>query len=77
MNKYTAYYLLVSFDIFFSKMYNVHDHGTRQQVSENFHHNILKLIMAKKCCSSHNLLHGIVFLLTPLAPVYDIFVLAI
>jgi len=38
MYKYNADILPPSFDNFFSKLYNIHDHGTRQQVSENFHH---------------------------------------
>jgi len=38
MYKYNADILPSSFDNFFSKLYNIHDHGTRQQVSGNFHH---------------------------------------
>ena len=38
MYKYNADILPSSFDNLFSKLYNIHDHGTRQQVSGNFHH---------------------------------------
>jgi len=30
--------LLSFFDNFFSKLHSINDYGTRQQVSENFHH---------------------------------------
>ena len=36
--KYNAGILPSSFDNFLSKLCNIHDHGTRQQVSGNFHH---------------------------------------
>jgi len=38
MYKYNADILPSSFDTLFSKLYNIHDHGTWQQVSGNFHH---------------------------------------
>jgi len=38
MYKYNADVLPSSFDNFFWKLHNTHDHGTRQQVSGNFHH---------------------------------------
>jgi len=37
MYKYDADMLRSSFDNFFSKVHNMHDHGTRQQVSGNLH----------------------------------------
>jgi len=38
MYKYNADILPSSFDNFFSKLCNIHGHGTRQQVSGKFHH---------------------------------------
>jgi len=48
MYKYNADILPSSFDIFFSKLYNIHDHGTRQQVSGNFHHKRVRTDYGKK-----------------------------
>jgi len=38
MHKHNTNILPSSFDNFFSKLCNLHDHGIRQQFSENFHH---------------------------------------
>jgi len=48
MYKYNADILHSSFDDFFSKLYNIHDHGTRQQVSGNFHHKRVRTDYGKK-----------------------------
>jgi len=48
MYKYNADILLSSFDNFFSKLYNIYDHGTRQQVSGNFHHKRVRSDYGKK-----------------------------
>ena len=42
MYKYNADILPSSFDNFFTKLYNIHDHGTIQQVSGNFHHTCVR-----------------------------------
>ena len=47
MYKYNADILPSSFDNFFSKLYNIHDHGTRQ-VSRNFHHKRVRTDYGKK-----------------------------
>ena len=46
--KYSADILPSSFHNFFSKLYNTHDHGTRQQVSGNFHHKRVRTDYGKK-----------------------------
>jgi len=51
MYKYNADILPSSFDNFFTKLYNIHDHGTRQQVSGNFHHKRVRTDYGKKCCN--------------------------
>jgi len=51
MYKYNAVIQPSSCDNFFSKLYNIHDHGTRQQVSGTFHHKRVRTIMVKKCCN--------------------------
>jgi len=48
MYKYNADIMPSSFDNFFSKLYNIHDHGTRQQVSGNFHHKRVRNDYGKK-----------------------------
>jgi len=48
MYKYNADILHSSFDNFFSKLYNIHGHGTRQQVSGNFHHKRVRTNYGKK-----------------------------
>jgi len=48
MYNYNADILPSSFDNFFSKLYNIHDHGTRQQVSGNFHHKRVRSDHGKK-----------------------------
>ena len=48
MYKYNADILPYSFDNFFSKLYNIHDHGTRQQVSGNSHHKRVRTPYGKK-----------------------------
>ena len=48
MYKYNADILPSSFDNFFSKLYNIHDHGKRQQVSGNFHHKRVRTDYGKK-----------------------------
>jgi len=48
MYKYNADILPSSFDNFFSKLYNIYDHGTRQQVSGNFHHKHVRTDYGKK-----------------------------
>ena len=63
MYKYNADILPSSFD--FSKLYNIHDHVTRQQVSGNFHHKPVRTDYGKKmlqyvgpvawCCISNNI----------------------
>ena len=47
MYKYNADILPSSFDNFFSKLYNIHDHGPRQ-VSGNFHHKRVRTDYGKK-----------------------------
>ena len=49
--KYNADILLSSFDNFFSKLCNIHDHGTRQQASGNFHHKRVRTDYGKKFCN--------------------------
>jgi len=51
MYKYNADILPFSFDNFFSKLYNIHDHDTRQQVSGSFHHKRIRADYGKKCCN--------------------------
>jgi len=51
MYKYNANILPSSFDIFFSKLRSIHDHGTRQQRAENFHHKRVGTVCVKNCCS--------------------------
>ena len=48
MYKYNADILPSSFDKFFSKLYNIHDHDTRQQVSWNFYHKRVRTDYGKK-----------------------------
>jgi len=48
MYKYNADILPSPFDYFFSKLYSIHDHGTRQQVSGNFHHKRVRTDYGKK-----------------------------
>jgi len=48
MYKYKADILPSSFDNFFSKLYNIHDHGTKKQVSGNFHHKRVRTDYGKK-----------------------------
>jgi len=48
MHKYNVDILPSSFDNFFSKLYNMHDHGTRQQVSGHFHHKRVRTDYGKK-----------------------------
>jgi len=48
MYKYNVDILPSSFDNFFSKLYNIHDYGTRQQVSGNYHHKRVKTDYSKK-----------------------------
>jgi len=65
MYKYNVDILLSSFDNFFSKLYNIHDYVTRQQVSVNFHHKRVRTDYCKKmlqyvgpvawCCISNNI----------------------
>ena len=47
MYKYNADILPSSFDNFFSKLCNIHDHGTRQ-VSGNFYHKRVRTDRGKK-----------------------------
>ena len=51
MYKYNADILHSSFDNFFSKLCNIHDHGTRQ-VSGNFHHKRVRTDYGKKVLRS-------------------------
>jgi len=48
MYKYNADILPSSFDCFFSKLHCIHDHGTRQQVSGNYHHKRVRTDYGKK-----------------------------
>jgi len=48
MYRYNPDILPSSFDNFFSKLYNIHDHGTRHQVSGNFHHECVRTDYGKK-----------------------------
>jgi len=51
MYKYNAAILPSSFDNFFSKLHCIHDHATRQQVSENYHHKRFRTDYGQKCCN--------------------------
>ena len=48
MYKYNSDILPSSFNNFFSKLHCVHDHGTRQQVSGNYHHKRVRTNYGKK-----------------------------
>jgi len=48
MYKYNVDILPSSFDNFFSKLYNIRDHGTRQQVSRIFHYQRVRTDYGKK-----------------------------
>jgi len=47
MYKYNVDILPSSFDNFFSKLYNIHDYGTRQ-VSGNYHHKRVRTAYGEK-----------------------------
>ena len=51
MYKFNADILLSSFGNFFSKLPCIHDHGTRQKVSGNYHHKRVRTDYGKKCCN--------------------------
>jgi len=63
MHKYNADILPSYFNNFFSKIHCVQDHATRQQVSGNYYHKRLELIIVKKCCNILVLMHGVAFLM--------------
>jgi len=50
-----------SFDNIFSKLYNMHDHGTRPQVSGIFIINVLELIMVKNAAICRTCCMGLYF----------------
>jgi len=51
MYKFNADILPSSFGNFFSKLPCIHDHGTRQKVSGNYHHKRVRTDYGKKCCN--------------------------
>ena len=61
MYKYNADILPSSFDNFFSKLYNIHDHGTRQHVSGNFHHKRFRTDYGKNAAICRTCCMGLYF----------------